>query len=128
LWGDAAHAFGHDSAFLDRAIEGLDKYHVPLVRPGPPLPVPFRRLYILARTANGEAPAISRLQGQQAMAAVMEQTYRGAYLGPMGLAAQNFRQTAALLGRIEVYEARRDWGYDVFSREAELLERHIQFA
>ena len=87
--------------------------------------MPFRRLYLLARTGEGEAPAIARLQGQQAMAAVMQQTYRSGYLGPMGLAAQNFRQCAALLARTDVYEARRDWGYEVFGREAGLLEKHI---
>jgi hypothetical protein len=43
----------------------------------------------------------------------------------MGLAPQNFRQCAALLARIGVYEARRAWGYEVFDREAGLLERHI---
>jgi hypothetical protein len=59
------------------------------------------------------------------MAAVMEQTYRGVYLGPMGLTGQNFAQCAALLGQIEVYEARREWGYDVFGQQAALLERHV---
>ena len=33
---------------------------------------------------------------------------------------------AALLARVEIYEARREWGYEVFAREAEALERHIQ--
>jgi len=125
LWGDAAQAFGHDSASLDRAIEGLDKYHVPLAEAGATRAVPFRRLYLLARTEQGKDPAISRLHGQRAMAAVMEHTYRSSYLRPMGLAAQNFRLCAALLQRAEVYEARRDWGYEVFGREAELFERHI---
>jgi hypothetical protein len=125
LWGDAAQAFGHDSAALDRAIEGLDKYHVPLAEAGGTRAVPFRRLYLLERTDQGEDRAISRLQGQRAMAMVMEHTYRNGYLGPMGLAAQHFRLCARLLRRAEVYEARRDWGYDVFGREAEVFERHI---
>jgi hypothetical protein len=128
LWGDAAEAFGHDSASLDRAIEGYDKYHVPLAAAGATQAVPFRRLYLLARTEAGEAPAISRLQGQRAMAAVMEHTYRNGYLGPMGLSAQHFRLCAELLRRAEVYEARRDWGYEVFEREAELFQRHIRQA
>ena len=59
------------------------------------------------------------------MAAVLAQTYRNHYLGPMGLTAENFRLCAALLAGIEVYEARRDWGYDVFEREAEALEGHL---
>jgi hypothetical protein len=128
LWSDAAEAFGHDSASLDRAIEGLDKYHVPLAGARAVRAVPFRRLYLLARTEDGEAPAISRLHGQRAMAVVMEHTYRNGYLAPMGLAAQHFRLCAELMRRAEVYEARRDWGYEVFAREAELFERHIQAA
>ena len=128
LWGDAAHAFGHDSASLDRAIEGLDKYHLPLAVAGAARAVPFRRLYLLSRTEPGEAPAISRLHGQHAMAVVLEHTYRNGYLRPMGLATQHFRLCARLMQCAEVYEARRDWGYDVFGREAELLERHMHSA
>ncbi len=125
LWGDAATAFGHDRDNLDRAIEGQDKYHVPLAPAGPPRPVPFRRLYLLTRAEEGAETAIARMRGQRAMAVVRSQTYRDFYLGPMGLAAQNFRQCAALLAWAEVYAATRTWGYDVFEREAGLLERHI---
>jgi hypothetical protein len=128
LWGDAAAAFGHDRASLDRAIEGLDKYHVPLAEAGAAHAVPFSRLYLLARTGPGESPGISRLHGQRAMAVVMEHTYRSGYLGPMGLAARHFRLCAELMRRAKVYEARRDWGYEVFAREAELFERHIREA
>jgi hypothetical protein len=128
LWGDAARAFGHDSTALDRAIEGLDKYHVPLAGAGATRAVPFRRLYLLARTAPGQAPGIFRLHGQRAMAIVMEHTYRNGYLGPMGLAAQHFRLCAKLMQEVEVYEARRDWGYEVFDREAEVFGRHIREA
>ncbi|HYD24687.1 MAG TPA: hypothetical protein VEB68_07800 [Croceibacterium sp.] len=125
LWGDAALAFGHDSASLERAIEGLDKYHVPLPPAGDPRPVPFRRLYLLTRADDGEDTAFTRLSGHRAMAAAMAQTYRDIYVRPMGLAAQNFRQCALLLAGAEVWQARRAWGYAVFEREAALLERHI---
>lgn len=128
LWGDAAAAFGHDSGSLDRAIEGLDKYHVPLAEARAVQPVPFRRLYLLARTEAGEAPTISRLHGQRAMAVVMEHTYRSGYLATMGLASRHFLLCARLLERTEVYEARRNWGYEVFAREAEQFERHIREA
>jgi hypothetical protein len=128
LWGDAVRAFGHDSDVLDRAMDDLDKYHVPLAQDAATRAAPFRRLYLLARTEPGETPAISRLRGQRAMAAVMQNTYRNGYLAPMGLAAQHFRLCAKLLRRAEVYEARRDWGYDVYGREAELFERHIRQA
>ncbi len=125
LWGDAAAAFGHDRASLDRAIEGLDKYHVPLAPGGAPRPVPFRRLYVLGRSEGEAGGEIVRLRGQRAMEAAMAQTYRGFYLGPMGRRARHFQQCAALLAHVEVYSATRSWGYDVFEREAALLERHI---
>lgn len=125
LWGDAAQAFGHDRAALDQAIEGLDKYHVPLPPRRQLEPVPLRRLYILGQSGDGEESTISRMLGHRAMEAAMAQTYRGCYLGPMDLAAQNFRQCAQLLNHVELYDARRAWGYPVFEREAGLLERHI---
>lgn len=125
LWGDASTALGHDSATLERAIEGMDKYHVPLPSLSDVRPIPFRRLYLLGRADAGEAGAIVRLHGRQAMEAVMAQTYRGAYLRPMGLAARHFLQCSALAGRAQVYAASRIWGYDVFDREAGRLARHL---
>lgn len=128
LWGDAAAAFGHDRNALDPAIEGLDKYHVPIAASGEARPIAFRRLYVLAR-AEAEGPgAIVRLRGQTAMAEVMAQTYRGQYLAPMGLRTRHFRQCVALLAHAEVYAAARIWGYDVFEREAARLEQHISGA
>lgn len=125
LWGDAAAAFGHDRRDLDQAIEGMDKYHVPLTGGAAPRPIPFHRLYLLTRAAEGEEGGVVRLRGQRALEAVMAQTYRGRYLGPMGLSARHFRQCAALLEHAQVYTASRAWGYDVFEREAGRLERHI---
>lgn len=125
LWGDAVEAFGHDRGDLDQAIEGMDKYHVPMAGTAVARPIPFRRLYLLARAEGDGEGSLARLRGQQAMEAVMAQTYRGSYLGPMGLKARHFRQCAALLAHAEVYTASRAWGYEVFEREAGRLERHI---
>jgi hypothetical protein len=127
LWGDAAEAFGHDRARLDVAVDGRDgrdKYHVPFVVRQAAVPVPFRRLYLLAR-AEGAAGGFARLQGAQAMEAILTQTYRGQYLAPMGLAARHFRQCLDLLAHAEIYSAARAWGYAVFDREAALLEDHV---
>lgn len=126
LWGDAAVAFGHARETLDTAIEGLDKFHVPLAACARREAAPLKRLYVLGRAADGEPGAISRLRGAQAMEALLQQTYRGRYLGPLGLAERHFRQCAALLAEVEVYAASRVWGYDVFEREAAGLEEHIR--
>ncbi|UIJ44705.1 hypothetical protein LZK98_16855 [Sphingomonas cannabina] len=123
LWEDAAHAFGHDPAALDRAVEGLEKFHVPIGRTADARPVPLRRLYTLARAEDGEG-RILPLRGSEAMAAVMENSYRGLYLPTLGATAAHFRQCAMLLRHVEVFAATRAWGFDVFEREAAMLERH----
>lgn len=123
LWEDAAHAFGHDPAVLDRAVEGLEKFHVPIGRTADARPVPLRRLYTLARAEGGEG-RILPLRGSEAMAAVMENSYRGLYLPTLGATAVHFRQCAMLLRHVEVFAATRAWGFDVFEREAAMLERH----
>ena len=125
LWGDASAAFGHDAKTLERVIESMDKYHVPLSTPPAAKPIPFRRLYLLERTQAAEDRGIVRLRGREAMEAIMAQTYRGLYLHPLGLSARHFLQCSALASRIEVYAATRSWGYDVFEREAERLARHL---
>ncbi|HMJ92953.1 MAG TPA: hypothetical protein VK472_02505 [Allosphingosinicella sp.] len=128
LWGDAASALGHDPAALDRAMDGMDKYHVPVSAAGPARPIPFRRLYVLGRAEESEEGQILRLRGREAMEAVLAQTYRGAYLAPMGLTGRHFAQCAALLASAEIWSASRAWGYDVFKREAARLEQHLSSA
>ncbi|MGZ9098409.1 MAG: hypothetical protein ACXW3O_01780 [Brevundimonas sp.] len=126
LWGEAAAAFGLEPRGLTRAVGGLDKWHVPMSRPASRRPVRFRRLYVLERAPEGEPGRIRRLRGQDAMAAVRGNTYRGRYVADMGLADAHFRRCAALLEHIEVYAASRAWGYDVFEAEAARLERHVR--
>lgn len=125
LWSDAAAQFGYDPSALDRVADGFDKYHVPLARTYQARPLPLRRLYVLGRCDDGDQGRIDRLAGQNAMEAVMAHTYRTHYLGPMGLRARHFRQCAALLRTVPVYSVARAWGFNVFAREAAMLERHM---
>ena len=125
LWGDAANAFGHDTSGLDRAMDDMDKYHVPITAAGPARPIPFARLYVLARAEDGEEGEIRRLRGREAMDTVLAQTYRGAYLETMGLTGRHFAQCAALVASADIWSASRTWGYDVFTKEATRLESHV---
>jgi hypothetical protein len=127
LWADAARALGHDPAALEGVAEGVEKFHLPVDRSRHPRPhpIPLRRLYVLDRAAAADNGTITRLTGQEAMQAVLANTYRGMYLAPMGLAARHFRQCAAMLESLAVYRAPRAWGFDVFAREAARLERHM---
>jgi hypothetical protein len=125
LWSDAADRFGHDCGRLERVMEDAAKYHVPVASVREAAPAPLRRLYVLSRADRDAPPGIRRLVGHEAMAAVMAQTYRGAYLEPMGLAQRHFRDCSALLSSLRVYEATRHWGFDCFEQEIDRLERHM---
>ena len=126
LWHDAAEVLGHETAGLDRVAEEVDKYHVGLPPPRREGPVPLRRLYLLER-AEGDSPgAVAPLRGQQAMQALMAQTYRREYLAPLGLVAQHFHLCAAVAAEIEVCRLERAWGYQVFDRELARLRAHIE--
>ncbi|MES2336606.1 MAG: hypothetical protein V4537_00755 [Pseudomonadota bacterium] len=128
LWQDAADQFGHDTATLDRAIDGYEKFHVPLRAAGHAGPVPFARLYLLDRAEPGAGSRIDRLRGGEAMRMVMENSYRPGYVARMGLGAAHFRQCSSVVRHAAVFEARRGWGYDVFAQEAARLEAHVRDA
>jgi hypothetical protein len=56
----------------------------------------------------------------------MCQTYRRNWLEVMGQVQQHFARCIEVANRIDVFSAPRLWGYDVFEREAEKIERHMQ--
>jgi len=123
LWADAASAFGHDGDRLERVGARWDKFHVPFSRDIGSAPFPLRRLYILGKQ-EAEAAEFVRLRGASAIEAIAAQTYRSPFIGPMGLRTRHLRQSVALAKGAEVYVAGREWGFDVFEREADRLLRH----
>jgi hypothetical protein len=127
LWRDAVDTLGHGDKELDRAVDGLEKFNLPLSRSTVAEPYPLKRLYILNKT-DESSDGIERISGAAAMEAIMSQTYRGHFLKTMGRGAQHFGQAAQLLKHSEVYSAPRRWGYDVFAEEADKLERHFSAA
>lgn len=123
LWADAASAFGHDGHRLERVGARWDKFHVPFSRDIGSGPFALRRLYILQRQ-EGESAEFVRLRGAQAVEAIAAQTYRSRFIGPMGLRVRHLQQSVAVAKSAEVYVASRDWGFDLFEREADRLLRH----
>lgn len=124
LWGDALDSFGWERADLDPAIEGWDKYHVPIstrIRGS----VPFRRLYLLNWSTMEKGGAITKVTGAGVMGALIDQTYRAKYLKPLGLMQRHFAQCTAVAEAIEVFHASRARGFDVFESEARHLEQHV---
>lgn len=122
LWRDAAETFGYDSRKLERVVEELDKYNVPLMASVAKGPFPATRMYILSDLAAGAATEIVPLTGSAAVQAIMSNTYRNIHLQPMRLTGANFVQATLLAKGARIFSAPRRRGYDVFTQEAARLE------
>ena len=124
LWREALEAGGRDALAYERSFDDMDKYTVPtdLERTLPA--VPLSHLYLLEK-AEGE-PSIVRLEGSAAVEAMIANTYRGAYVRPMGRTRQHLLACAELARTVPVYRARRRWGYDSFDMESAALEAHAR--
>lgn len=125
LWRDAVEALGHDSENLERAIDGMEKFHVPLSAAASQGPYPLSRVYVLQNLAEGQTPRVERLTGKDALQSVMTNTYRKNFVSALGLAKENFLMAAAVVRHAGVYTAPRRRGFDVFDDEALRLERHF---
>ena len=68
---------------------------------------------------------LSFLEALKAGEAEFRQTYRRNCLEVMGLSRQYFARCIEIANRIDIFSAPRLWGYDVFEREAEKIERHV---
>jgi len=126
LWRDAAETFGHDSRALERAIDGRDKYHVPLASTGDRGPYPLARIYLLRNVADGAPEAIEHLTAAPAVRALMANTYRRGFVRKMDLLDRSFQQATAVAHHAAVFSAARHRGFDVFEREAERLADHLR--
>lgn len=119
----AVQATGRDPIALAAAFDGTDKYNI--VAPGRPLaPVPLSHVYLLRRCAGDEQLAVRRLRGIEALDALVANTYRGAYVEPLGRTADHLAQCLRLARHIGVYEARRPWSLADLGITGAALERH----
>lgn len=124
LWREALEAGGRDASAYERSFDDMDKYTVPtdLERTLPA--VPLSHLYLLEK-AEDEA-SIVRLEGSSAVEAMIANTYRGAYVRPMGLTRQHLLACVELARTVPVFRARRRWGFDGFDVEGAALEAHAR--
>ncbi|MET1111490.1 MAG: hypothetical protein ABWX67_08205 [Allosphingosinicella sp.] len=124
LWREALEAGGRDASAYERSFDDMDKYTVPtdLERALPA--VPLSHLYLLEKAED--EPSVTRLEGSAAVEAMIANTYRGAYVRPMGLTRRHLLACAELARTVPVFRARRRWGYDNFDVEGEALEAHAR--
>lgn len=124
LWREALEAGGRDASAYERSFDDMDKYTVPtdLERTLPA--VPLSHLYLLEKAED--EPSIERLEGSAAVEAMIANTYRGAYVRPMGRTREHLLACAELARTVPVFRARRRWGYDSFDVEGAALEAHAR--
>jgi len=124
LWREALEAGGRDASAYERSFDDMDKYTVPtdLERALPA--VPLSHLYLLEKA--DDSASVTRLEGSAAVEAMIANTYRGAYVRPMGLTRRHLLACAELARTVPVFRARRRWGYDSFDIEGAALEAHAR--
>jgi RNA polymerase sigma factor (sigma-70 family) len=85
-----------------------------------------RRSIPLSAFESEDEPSVTRLEGSAAVEAIIANTYRGAYVRPMGMTRQHMLACAELARTVPVFRARRRWGYDNFDAEGATLEAHAR--
>lgn len=123
LWQSALEVLGRGSGGLQPSFDGAGKFDLP--DPGAPeVAMPLARLYWLRRT---DAPAlrIEPLNGSEALAAIVRNTYRGGFVGLAGLAARHMDLSIELAKQVPVFAVDRGWGFDWFGEQACELQAHI---
>lgn len=125
LWDEAVEALGFGAADRERAIDGQDKFHMPLDSTRILDSLPFSRLYVLGFAEAGSASSIVPLSGSEAVAAVMHNIYCGDYLTFNGDNKARFARSVLLASQVRVYQIHRQHGFDVLAEEMAMIENHV---
>ena len=127
LWRDALESSGRKAEDHEHAFDDADKYNVRTRASDAGSPLPLAAIYLLDRPESGARElAITRLQGLDAIEALVANTYRGAYLTMMGATQRHLVQCLELTRQVPVFRTERVWGTDAFAEQARLLEEHAR--
>jgi hypothetical protein len=126
LWRDAVERSGRSASDFDQAYADWDKFNVPARNPAAQDSVPLQRIYLLVADRSGsDEVSLRRLQGVEAVDALVANTYRGAWVQLVGDTARHLAACVALARAIPVIELRRPWGEERLSRVQEQIEALI---
>jgi hypothetical protein len=121
VWDDGLEALAAERSGLSRVWGLREKFHMALSEGFTVEPVQMRWLYLVA---DGEGPAIERVSGLDAVAALVEATYRLPHAVRMGLESAHFRLCASVSAVVGVYRLRRPRGLERMEETLEALEAH----
>ena len=125
LWRDALETSGRDPAEHEHAFDDADKYNVRTRDTEHTRPLPLSAIYLLdAPNSGGETTEITRLNGVEAMEALVANTYRGVYISILRGTQQHIAQCLKLARHVPIFKLSRTWGFQAFDEQVRQLERH----
>ena len=125
MWRDALEASGRSAEAHELSFDDADKYNVPTRESGATGPIPLGAIYLLMQSEG--APAgdfIQRLNGIEAIDALVANTYRGAFVPMMGTTQKHLASCLALVRSVPVFAVRRIWGKDHLDRQFQAIQQH----
>jgi hypothetical protein len=126
LWEDAKTVLGFDGPGVERAMQGYDKYFVPIHPPrNPTKSRPLRRVYQLHRVARG-VTQITRLHGAEAVEVLMQNVYPAGFAERLGYQSHVFRVCTAIARDVPVFRLSRPWDFAALDQGIALLESHLR--
>ncbi len=127
LWREAIEVSGRQVDDYELAFDDMDKFNVPTPRPEENRAIPLDHIYLLEKAEReGESGSVRRLQGIEALDALVANTYRGGYVGPIGATKRHLLACLELVRKTPVFAAKRVWGFEAFDQEATRLEAHAR--
>lgn len=124
LWRESLTATGRSTEDLTPVVGGLDKYQWPAVAVAVDLDHPLAAIYRLSTVETGPTEIV-RLQGVAAVKVVMDNTFRGQLVEPMGRTAAHWTQCLAVTRKTPVFEFRRRRDLSLLPNDADRIITHL---
>ena len=124
LWSDALNALGIDPAGLQPDRTRTNKFHLEANQPPIIVGAALRHIYQLIDDDDAE-PHIEGPAGQlDAIATIIDNTYRQELLAPLGLSEHHFRTSAALAQQVPVFRLCRPRSLKAMDAVTKTLKAH----
>lgn len=106
LWRDALDELQLDVASLCKAVAREDKFQLPVSMHTHETSVPLLSIFLL-EPIDTQTVSLHPLTGFSKIKALIDNTYRLSFVGPLGLEAWHFRQVGAIAEKVRVVRAER---------------------
>jgi hypothetical protein len=126
LWRDALEASGRTADGEERAADEWEKYNVRTDHAAIRHEAALSHIYLFAGDGTEVDTVVTRLVGSRAVQALVENTYRGAYVKLLGKTQRHFDQCVRLAQNLAIFEVRRPWGLNALDRVGIALETHAK--